>query len=64
MSTENVICPQLRIVLCGDTKEHNHLYCGEYKRVNNTLIDYVSVVAYCLARFDLCEYHPKNKKDG
>lgn len=47
---ENVCCPFLLVVACGDTKDHKHLMCGE----NGALITNESVVNYCLGEFTGC----------
>ena len=56
---ENVCCPMLNIVDCGDTDEHKHLLCASKCIIDTTMIDNEQVKRYCIGDFSQCKYYPK-----
>ena len=61
---QNICCPQLLIVACGDTREHKHLLCVSWQEIQGNVIlenDYVK--KHCLredGEFVRCPCYPKN----
>ena len=47
---ENVCCPYLKVIDCGDTAEHKHLLCGGIKAVISNGV----AVKYCLGKWTEC----------
>ena len=73
--SENVCCPNLGILACGDTNEHKHLVChrafgvtlAEHKDLlphhafDGTLVDKDTVKLFCVGNFTGC---PDRVKKG
>lgn len=47
---DNVCCPELKIIPCGDTKEHCHLICGYSKAI----LPIDTVKTQCIGDFSKC----------
>lgn len=47
---ENLCCPELMVMPCGDTDEHCHLVCG-YSRM---VIANITVKSVCIGDFKRC----------
>ena len=47
---ENVCCPYLAVIPCGDTEEHCHLICS----ASNAFLRNIFVTQFCLASFSEC----------
>jgi hypothetical protein len=49
---ENVCCPELKIVECGDTDEHCHLVCGWSVAILSRIV----INEFCIGDFKKCIY--------
>ena len=56
---DNVCCPLLKIIKCGDTKKHKHLYCDPQHTIEQTVISNDWVKVFCIGEFTHCKYFPK-----
>ena len=59
----NVCCPQLEVVSCSDTAEHNHLVCLSWQSEGEDVaLDNEHVRTHCLQEggtYVSCPYYPK-----
>lgn len=59
--SENVCCSHLRVVACGDTDEHAHLFCDSQYTIKETIVSNDWVKEFCLGGFAKCEYYPRGE---
>ena len=58
----NVCCPQLEIVPCNDTPEHNHLVCLAWQTEGDLILDNNYIIRHCLRNdgsYTSCPCYPK-----
>ena len=56
---ENVCCPNLKVIKCGDTKKHKHLFCDYQNTIEHIIVDNDWVKVFCICDFKHCKYYPK-----
>mgnify|MGYP001594112237 FL=1 len=57
--SENVCCPMLNVIECGETDEHKHLLCESKCIIDTLMIDNDQVKSFCMADVVECKYYPK-----
>ena len=63
MGTENICCPMLNIVDCGDTDRHKHLLCIARHTIEGCVMSNEDAREFCLGKFMQCGYYPRGEGD-